>query len=112
MVLLLSFNLIFREVSEAPSAGWKGGAGKLFLPAGSLEFSRGPAAWAPCLSEGKCPNNGPPFPSWVPGLSLTACSHRNSRALGVIISTSGRRKPRLREAVRVWRGRSGNGEQS
>lgn len=38
MVLLLRFNLIFGEVSEAPSAGWKGGAGSFSSPQAVWSF--------------------------------------------------------------------------
>lgn len=56
IALLLSFNLIFRKVSKAPSAGYRGGARRFFFPpAGSLEFSWGLAGKIPSLCE-RCPN--------------------------------------------------------
>lgn len=55
IALLLSFNLIFRKVSKAPSAGYRGGARRFFSPSGSLEFSWGLAGKIPSLCE-RCPN--------------------------------------------------------
>lgn len=47
MVLLLSFNSIFREVREAPSAGWEGGAGSSGSLQATWSFPEALLGWSP-----------------------------------------------------------------